>query len=132
VSEVLGEHWLEEAVEDDLSTAGLREGQPEDGNKLESIIKWEPVNGVNSALKDSQERIDDPVCQPLAIISSACGEQSMQRVICRNDETDGVDQKFSSNIEENQEKVESTKTKYNVDLGDTSLLLKLVHILIFS
>jgi hypothetical protein len=95
-----------------------------------------------------QECIDDPVLmatlaendessrstyrQPLSIIRASRSEQGMKRVVGRNGEADGVDKEFGSNVEENKEKVEGGKAEHDVDLGYTSLLLKLIHVLIFT
>jgi hypothetical protein len=51
----------------------------------------------------------------------------MQRIVCWNSKADGIDEKFGGNIEENKEEVETSETEDNVDLGDTSLLLEVVH-----
>jgi len=69
--EVLGKDWLEERSEDNLSTSSLGKSHPEDENKLEGIVEWEPVDGVDSAFEDAQEGENDPVCQPLGIIGGA-------------------------------------------------------------
>jgi hypothetical protein len=63
----------------------LGKGHPEDKDELEGVVEGcpvsyrtiryvrseltEPVDGVDGALEDGQERIDDPVCEPLLHIS---------------------------------------------------------------
>jgi hypothetical protein len=37
------------------------ERKPEDKDELECVVEWEPVHGVDGALKDGQEREDDPI-----------------------------------------------------------------------
>jgi len=73
--EVAGEHGLEEGSEDNLGAGSLGKSHPEDEDELEGIVEWEPVNGVDSALEEGQESIDDPVRKPLGIIGRLAGEQ---------------------------------------------------------
>jgi hypothetical protein len=65
--------------------------------------------------------------QPLSVIDLAGAEQSLERVVARNDESGNVDEEFSSNVEENEEEVEASEAKDHVDLGDRRLLLKVVE-----
>ena len=71
LGEVLGEDWLEEGAEDKLSTTvmdcqyvwpdmvsydnspSLWESKPEGEDKLEGVVEWEPVDGVDQAFKDA-------------------------------------------------------------------------------
>lgn len=72
------EDGLDEGSEQDLGAGSLRKSHPEDENEFEGIIecykqsagtrgtsKWdwhtEPVDRIDHALDDGQERIDDPV-----------------------------------------------------------------------
>ena len=74
------EDWLDEGSEQDLGTTSLRQSQPEDEDELEGVVKcWdgvssisqddeleqhtEPVDGIDHALNDGQESIDDPVLE---------------------------------------------------------------------
>jgi len=66
--EVAGEEWVESVAEEDLGTAELWEGEPEDEGKLEEIVEWEPIGGVESSLKNAQERENNPVSQPLGVV----------------------------------------------------------------
>jgi hypothetical protein len=79
--EVSCENWLEEGAEDDLSAAkkmsvcslnsfdrsllGEWKSEPEDKDELESVVEWEPIDGVDGTFKDSKESKDNPVlkCQ---------------------------------------------------------------------
>jgi len=106
--EKAGEEGLNEGVEDDLCTTSLGEGHPENKDELESVVEWEPVDSVDCTLKDGQEGICDPVGEPLSIISSAGAEQSLKRVVSRKNETRSVNEKLASNVEEDQEEVESS------------------------
>lgn len=54
----------------------------------------------------------------LSVIDLACAEQSVQRVVTRDDKPGNVDEELSSNVEEDQEEVETSETEDNVDLGD--------------
>jgi len=48
--EVSGKDWLEKGIEDNLGTASLREGHPQDEEQLEDIVKWKPIGGADCAL----------------------------------------------------------------------------------
>ena len=106
----------------------------------------EPVDRIDQALKNIEERIDDPVLlsilsvleicrskvlksyrEPLGVIHLVRAEQSVQRVVARDDEAGEVDKEFSSNIEEDQEEVETGQGEEDVDLGDAGLLLEVVE-----
>lgn len=51
---VAGKEWVEGVVEEDLSTAELWEGEPDDEGELEEVVEWEPVGEVESGLKDAR------------------------------------------------------------------------------
>lgn len=125
--EVAGENGVDERAEDDLGTGGLRKGSPEDQDELEGIVEWEPIDGADSALKDSQESIDHPVSKPLSVIDLACAEQSSKRVIAGNDKASDIDQELAGDVEKDEEKVEGAETEDSVDLGDRRLLLEVVE-----
>jgi len=127
LSEIAGEHWLKEGPEDDLSTTGLGKGHPEDEDKLEGVIEGEPINCVHSALKHGEECIGNPVRQPLSVVNLGGAEQRVQGVIAGNDEAGNVDEKFASNVEEDQEEVESAETEDHIDLGNRRLLFQVVE-----
>lgn len=124
----------------------LGEGHPENKDELEGVVEGEPVDGVDGALDDGQESKSDPVGQPLwirvsaghatslmvggthvGVIGLAGGEESLERVVAGDDETSEVDEELSSNVEEDQEEVESAETQDGVDLGDGGLLLEVVE-----
>lgn len=66
--------------------------------------------------------------QPLGVVGLVGGEESVERVVCRDDETSGVHEELAGNVEEDQEEVEGAKAENNVDLGDVGLLLKLLQL----
>jgi len=115
-------------VEDDLSAVGLGKRHPQDKDKFEGVVEGEPVDSVDSRLKDSQEGVDNPVGQPLSVVSLGSGEEGIKRVEGRDDESSNVDKELASNVEEDQGEVEDTETKDDVDLGNAGLLLKLVEL----
>ena len=55
------------------------------------------------------------------------GEESTKRVVARDDETSQVGQKLASEVENNEEEVESAETDGGIGLGNTSLLLEVVE-----
>lgn len=67
------------------------------------------------------------LCTDLSIIDLASGKQSIKRVIPRDQEPGKVDEEFSSDIEEDQEKINSDKAEKGIDLGDRGLLLQVVE-----
>jgi hypothetical protein len=70
--------------------------------------------------------------QPLRVIGTRLGEQGVQRVVSWQDEADGVDEKLGTDVEKDEEEVQGGEAEDDVNLGDTSLLLKLIHVLVFS
>jgi len=127
LGEEAAKEWLDEGVEDDLGATSLGKSHPEDEDELEGVVEWEPVDGVDRALEDGEECKADPVSQPLSIIRRGRAEQSFNRVVPRDDESRSVDEELSSDIEEDEEKVQGRETKDDVDLGDRRLLLKVVE-----
>jgi len=59
--EVSSEKWVETVSEEDLSTTELWESEPQNKDKLEHVVHWEPVGWLECTLKDTQEGEDDPV-----------------------------------------------------------------------
>jgi hypothetical protein len=55
---------------------------------------------------------------------SAGGEERLERVVTGEQETGKVDEELASNVEEDQEEVDSNKAKDDIDLGDIGLTLK--------
>jgi len=132
MSEVAGEDGVNEGSENNLSTIGLRKSHPEDQDKLEGEVEWKPVDGTDGAFENTEESIDDPVRQPLSIIGSIRGEQSIQRVVGRNGESNSIDKELGCNVEEDEEEVQSTETEDNIDLWNGGLLLKVIENLVLS
>jgi hypothetical protein len=64
--------------------------------------------------------------QPLGIILFALGEQCAQRVVARNNKAGKVCEELATNVENDQEEVESGKTDDGIGLGNTNLLLEVV------
>jgi len=127
LAEEAAEKWLKQGVEDDLGTASLGKGHPQDEDELERVVKWEPVDGIDGALKDGEEGKADPVGQPLSVIGGSGAEQCLDTIVSWNDETSRVDEEFSGNVEEDEEEVDSTETENDVDLGNRGLLFEVVE-----
>jgi hypothetical protein len=64
----------------------------------------------------------------LSVVGLGGGEQSVERVEGRDDESSNVDEEFTSDVEEDEGEVEDSETEDDVDLGDAGLLLKLVEL----
>ena len=65
--------------------------------------------------------------QPLCIVRFADTEKCFQRIISGNDETSQINEKRPSNIEKDQEEVETDKAEEDINLRNTGLLLKIVE-----
>lgn len=63
----------------------------------------------------------------MSVVSLARAEQGLKGVVGWNEESGSVDQKFSSNVEEDQEEVQSAQTKDHVGLWNGSLPLEVVQ-----
>jgi len=125
--EEAGKQRVEERSEDNLGAIRDGKGHPQDQNELEDVVEGEPVDSIDDALKDGEESIDNPICQPLSIVNLAAAEQRLQGVVSRDDEAGEVDQKLAANVEEDKEEVETDEAEKDVDLGDIGLLLEIVE-----
>jgi len=132
LGEEAGENWLDEGAEDNLSTTGRGETHPENENEFEGVVEGEPIDGVDGTLEDAQERIDDPVGQPLRVIGLTCAEKGVEGVVAWEEESGKIDQELSSDVEEHQKEVDSNQAEESVDLGHGSLSLEIVEHLIFG
>jgi len=125
--EVLGEDWLDERAEDKLGTTSSWESEPEDNDELECVVEWEPIDSADGALKNGQEREDHPVGEPLSVIRLANSEQGLKRVVTWDDKSSNICEELPTNIEEDEEEVGCDQSEKGIDLGDRSLLLKVVE-----
>jgi len=110
-----------------LCSTKLGKREPENKNKLESVVEWEPVDGIDGTFKYSQEGENHPVREPLSIICFTNTEESFKRVVSRNDETSKIGKKLSTDVEEDEEEVGSNKTQESIHFGDRCLLLQIVQ-----
>jgi len=129
--EIAGEDRRDEGVEDDTSTVGLRKCKPHHEDELECVVEGEPVDSTDSAFKNSQESVNDPVGQPLSIISFSSAKKRIQRVITRENEPSGVHEKLTGDVEEDKEKVDTSQSKEEVNLRYRGLLLDVVENRVF-
>jgi len=118
---------VKDRAEDDLGAVGDGKGHPQDQDELEDVVEGEPVDCIDEALKDGEESINNPVCQPLSIIGLATAKQCLEGVVSWQDEAGEVHEELAANVEEDEEKVESDKAEEDVDLGDIGLLLEIVE-----
>lgn len=63
----------------------------------------------------------------LGVIRAARGEEGLERVVAGQEETGKVDEELASDVEEDQEEVNSDQAKDGVDLGDGGLSLQVVE-----
>jgi len=101
---------LEEGSENYLGTTECWKSKPESKDEFEGVVEWEPVDSVDGALKESQECENNPVSQPLRIISLAYTEQSLKGVVSWDSESSKICEELSCNVEEDQEEVDCDDT----------------------
>lgn len=63
----------------------------------------------------------------LCIINLARAEQRVQRVITWDQKSGEVDKEFASDVEEDEEEVETKQAEENIDLGNVGLFFKVVE-----
>lgn len=63
--------------------------------------------------------------QPLCIIRLARGEEGLERVVARDNETGEVGQELTTEVEDDQEEVEADQTEDGISLGDSRGLLEI-------
>lgn len=127
VGEEAGEEWLHEGAEDNLGAVGLGKGHPENEDKLEDVVEWEPVDCVNGGLNNGQEGVNDPIGEPLCVVGLAAGEESLEGVVGWESETGSVYQELAGDVKEDEEEVKGTDAEDDIDLWDGGLLLELVE-----
>lgn len=122
-----------------------RKCEPENEDKLEGIVEWEPVNGGYKTLENGEEGKYNPVLskvsykrpgkrrvdpltygEPLSIIRSSNTEQSLERVVSGNHESSKVGKKLSPDVEEDKEEVGCSETEDCIRLRHGGLLLEVV------
>jgi len=110
-----------------LSAASDWKSKPEHEEKLEGVVEGEPIDSINSAFKHREKCEHDPIREPLSVVSLADREQCFQGVVAWNDESGDVRKKLTSDVEEDEEEVECAQSEKGVNLGNRSLLLKVVQ-----
>lgn len=65
--------------------------------------------------------------QPLGIVGSAGSKEGIHRVVAGDDETSQVSEQLATEVEDDEEEVESSKANDGVGLRDTSLALEVVE-----
>jgi len=63
----------------------------------------------------------------LSIINLASAEQCLEGVVSGDDETGEVNEELATDVEEDEEEVETDKAEEDVDLGDIGLLFEVVE-----
>lgn len=63
----------------------------------------------------------------MSIVSLACTEQGIQRVVSWDNEACKVDKEFASDIKEDQEEVDADNAKEGIDFGNGCLFLKIIE-----
>lgn len=63
----------------------------------------------------------------LSVIGSAGRKERLKRVVTGDQETSEVNEKLSSNVEEDQEEVDADQAQDRIDLGDVGLALQVVE-----
>jgi hypothetical protein len=63
----------------------------------------------------------------LSVVNLVTAKQRLKRVVSREDEAGKVDEKFASNVEEDEEEVETDEPEEDVDLGDVGLFLEIIE-----
>lgn len=120
VDELLG-NGLDNGLVDKLGTSVLGETNVQEEGGLEEVVEGHPVeDGLGPELKDVEGGKHDPVGEVLGVVGLAGGLQGQQRVVAGDHQSSNVGQQLadSSNVEENEDEVESHESKQNVRLGD--------------
>jgi hypothetical protein len=125
--EVAAQSRSQERAEDDLGTLEGGKGQPQEENKLESVVEGEPVDNADEALNDSEERKDNPVGKPLSVVRLVGTEESGKGEVSREDEARNVGQELAAEVEDDQKEVERAQAEHAIGLGDRGLLLEVVE-----
>jgi len=125
--EVSAEGRSKERSENDLSAAESGQSEPQQEDELEDKVEGEPVNNAEEALDDGEEGENNPVRQPLGVIFFGLGEEGGERVVAGNDKSSKVCEELATNVEDDEEEVESSNTDDGIGLGNANLLLEIVQ-----
>lgn len=120
LNELLGK-GLDNSLVDKLGTAVLGETNVEQEGGLEQVVEGHPVeDGLGPELKDVEGGEHNPVGEVLGVVSLAGGLESQKGVVSGDHEASNVGEQLSdaSNVEEDEDEVETHKSEQKVGLGD--------------
>lgn len=82
---------------------------------------------VSIASHENQGHATEGIETYLSVIRSTRREEGLEGVVTGEEETGKVDEELASNVEEDQEEVDSNQAEDHIDLGDIGLTLKVVE-----
>jgi len=123
----LGDDGAVDLVVNGLSALGGRKDEPDGEDSLENVVVREPVDGINQVLEDREATKHCPVGQPLNIISSLRGLQSLQAEVSGKGPSENVAEEAGANVEEDEEGEDAEESDNGVGLRDLSLGLEVVE-----
>jgi len=122
---ILFQKVFEEGIVQEFGPLGLWKHGPQQKCELECIIEWNPVKkNVNKSLKNTEKGKDNPVNQPLHIISLCFRFDSLERLEGWVQESNQRRQGCDSNTKNHNQGQESTSSANNHFFGNFSLILK--------
>jgi hypothetical protein len=102
-----------------------RELEPQDEHGLESVVPGEVVeeNADSEALEEVEETEDNPVGEPLDVISVAGRFEGLDRKVRRQNPTEKVGDRGCETVESMKNEEQSDTTEEGISLGNLRLLL---------
>jgi len=118
----------EEAGVENLSAPELRQSEPENEQGLEEVVEGEPVDKrIREEFDNLDETEDSPVGQPLFIVVTALGLDSLEGGVGRVDPANQVSQEVTCQVEEDGNEQDAGDTQDEGDLRDLGLVLNLAE-----
>jgi hypothetical protein len=82
--------------------------------------------------REKKDIAESTYCKPLRVVTLPHAEESLERIVTRDDKSSQVGQQLASDVEENEEEVKSDKPEESIDLGEAGLFLEIIQNLILG
>ena len=116
---VLLKEILQEWVIEEWCSLRLRKERPEEERQLERIVKGDPVEEeINTDLNDGKESVDNPIDEPLSIVSAVLALDRLERFEGRVDEADYIAKRAGTDARKNCEEGHEGEANDKELLGD--------------
>jgi hypothetical protein len=126
---ILLEEVFQKGIVQELSALGLRKHCPEQKCQLEGVVEGNPVEkNVDKDFNDGKEGKDNPVNQPLSVVSLALGFDRLERLEGGVEEANNARERGNTHAKSDQDGKQKASAQNEKLLGDMSLFLLDVNV----